>query len=335
VPEATTTAVVTLLSDVAEKALSAHSKKTGGEHVESAYAVIHSPWTRSKTIRAETQFPHEIKIDKAVLAEIAQSALQSDTEYDHAKILEAGIVRLELNGYPTQNPIGKRAQHIAASALLSECEPAIREGVGQSLAKVFACPPPTLRSDTRALLSVIRESSALPKESLIINMTHEATNTLVVRKGVVADTALVKEGSASIVRRIAGERLPAEVFTLIRLMGLDACEDNACETIRTAIAKAEPELVKSFGDTFARLSGSRRLPNRMFLISHPDLEPWLIHFFGRIDFAPFTAMTRPFTPLPLSLETLKELVAFEGNSTPDISLGIAAALVNMEETAAQ
>ncbi|MBI2610399.1 hypothetical protein HYW60_00470 [Candidatus Kaiserbacteria bacterium] len=329
--EATATGVISLLEETATKVLATYAGAAERpKHVEAAYAVIHSPWTRSKTIRATLQLPEELRIERGMISNLAQEALQADAEYQHDKVLEAGVIRVELNGYPTLKPVGKRAHHVAASALLSECDPRIRAGVAEVLAKVFACPPPTLRSDTRALLSVTRESSTLPKEALIVNMTYEATNIVVVRKGIIAETALVAEGIGSILRRIAGEKMPEETLALIRLLALDQCDSDACEATKAAIARAEPELARIFGETFGHLSASRRLPNRLVLVAHEDLAGWLSRFFDRIDFAPFTVTTRPFLPVPLSLESIKELAVFE-NASGDVSLGIAAALVNMEE----
>ncbi len=97
------------------------------------------------------------------------------------------------------------------------------------------------------------------------------------------------------------------------------------------MAKTEPGVVKAFGELFGTLSAARRLPNRLLLLTHEDLSPWLSRFFNRIDFAQFTVTTRPFIPTPLSMETLKDLVFFGEGTTPDVSLGIATALVNMEE----
>ncbi len=332
--EASISGTISLLGETAQKVLAKYGESARDKrHVGSAYAIIHSPWTRSKTVRAETQLKGETKIEKNMLDSLARQALETDTEYDHGKILEAGIIRVELNGYPTLKPVGKHAHHIAVSALLSECEPKIREGVAGALARVFACPPPTLRSDTRALLSVTRESVSLPKESLIVNMTYEATNTIVVRKGIITETALVLEGGSSIVRRIGGQMLPEETMTRIRLLALDQCEAEACEATKAAIANAEPEIVKAFGERLGRLSAARRLPNRLLLLAHGDLSPWLVRFFSRIDFAQFTVTTRPFSPAPLSMDTLKGLVAFEKDVVPDVPLGIGSALVNMEEHA--
>ncbi len=333
--EAVANGVVSLLSETAQKTLDSYAKATKKvKHVSSAYAVIHSPWTRSKTIRVASTFPQETRIEKAMIDNLARQALEADTEYDRNKILEGSVIRIELNGYPTLHPVGKKGHHLAAYALLSECEPQIREGVSGALARVFACPPPILRSDTRALLTVIRESASLPKESLIVNMGAEASNIVVVRKGVVTETTLVQEGIHSIVRRIAGEKMPEETRSLIRLLALDQCEAEACGAIQEAIARAEPDLAKTFGDVFAKLSATRRLPNSLMLLTHKDLGPWLAKFFTRIDFAQFTLTTRPFVPDVLTPEDLSGLITFdEHNASSDVGLGIAAALVNMEKHA--
>ncbi|MBI4093659.1 hypothetical protein HY417_01735 [Candidatus Kaiserbacteria bacterium] len=327
--EATISGIVSLLEDTAEKVLKMYREKTKGtKHVDAACAVIHAPWVRSKTVRAETRLRDASRIEQEMIATLAREALRGETDFKKDAVLEAGIIRVELNGYPTLQPVGKYATHIAASALLSECEPRVREGIVETLTKVFACPPPSLRSDTRALLFVTRESSALPKEALIINMAHEATNVIIVRKGIVAETALVAEGVHTIVKRIAGDKMPEETLTLIRLLALDQCDTDACEAIRASIASAEPQLAKAFGETFIQLSATRRLPNKLVLLSHEDLAPWLLHFFSRLDFAQFTVTTRPFTPTTLSIDSIKELVSFE--NAPDISLGIASALVPLE-----
>lgn len=324
--DATSAAIVSLTAETAEKALAAY-----GGNVPAAYAIIHSPWSRSKTARAEKTLEADTKLDKNTIGALAHSALESEPGLDRENTIEAGIIRVELNGYPTEKPLGKRAHNLAASVLITTCDKKVKDGVSAALSRVFSCPPPKLRSDTRALLSVIRESSLLPKESLILNMTYEATNTLVVRKGVVTETAFIPEGSSSIVRRIGGDKLPEETMTLIRLLALDQCEDAACEATRAAMAKVESDIVKEFGEMFGRLSAARRLPNRLLLLTHDELSPWLVRFFSRIDFAQFTVTTRPFMPSPLSLEALKELVVSESPSARDVSLGIAAALVNMEE----
>jgi hypothetical protein len=335
-PDAATVASITsLLTETARKALDAYSKDAKNErHVSKTYAIIHAPWTRSKTVRAATEFPKETRVEKKMIAALAKQALQAETEYNREKILEASVVRVQLNGYATKEPVGKTAKRIEVFTLISECEPSIKNSISDALVKSFACPPATLRSDTRALLFVLREDPTLPKETLVVNMTSEATNMIVMRKGVVTDATLAQEGSNPIVRRIAGTMMPEETLSLIRLLILDQCEAEACKEIQERMAKTEPELVKTFGEALSTLSASRRLPNTLELLTHEDLAPWLSRLFSRIDFAQFTVTTRPFSPNTLTLKDLSETITFEEHVQPDLGLGMGAALVNMEEQAA-
>ncbi|MBI4133275.1 hypothetical protein HY478_01540 [Candidatus Uhrbacteria bacterium] len=299
-------------------------------HVEAGYAVIRAPWARSKTIRAESRFPDDTKIEGSMIRDIAARTLETDTEFERSKVMETSVVRVELNGYPTSRPEGKKAKRIAVCVLLSECNPTIAKGVPEIMSRVFACPPPTLRSGTRALLGVLGASNHLPKECFVVDMTSEGTSMLAVRKGIAAESASLSEGISSIVRRIAGGKMPEETLTMIRLLANDQCETESCEALSSAIAKTEPELVKMFGDAVGALAQARRLPNALILIAHDDLLPWLSHFFSRIDFAPFTITTRPFVPNALRIADLQSVISVERVPALDSNLAIAGALVNIE-----
>ncbi|OGG79222.1 hypothetical protein A3A39_04875 [Candidatus Kaiserbacteria bacterium RIFCSPLOWO2_01_FULL_54_13] len=331
-PEATVAGVVAQLEDAAQKTLSRYAarKDKPSPHVSGAYAVIRPPWSHSKTIQAVSEFPQETRIEGQMISVLAEEALKGDTGLDSASVFETSVVRVQLNGYPTARPKGKRAHHIEVSLLVSDCNPSIRAGVVETLQKVFACPPPTLRSGTRALLSVLRESTLLPKECLVVNMTSQGTSMIAVRKGVVVETARVPEGSRSILKRVAGEKMPEETLTLMRLLALDQCETDACDAIKTALVGAEPELVKVFGETMGKMSAARRLPNPLILSAHDDIAPWLGRFLSRIDFAQFTMTTRPFSARALTRHDLEGLVTSDETQKADTGLFVAGALVALE-----
>ncbi len=334
---ASASGVLAELGKAAEKALATYSEKFKGKeplHVEKAYAILRVPWAHSKTIRAESIFPEEAVVEAKTISALAEEALKQDTEFDHSKTLEANVIRVELNGYPTGKPEGKRAKRITVSALLSECEPAIRQGAGEALQRTFSCPPPTLRSGVRAILAVLKENNLLQKDCVIISMTTHATNAIVVRKGVVNEIATVPEGSSTILKRIAEGKLPEETLTLMRLLAHDQCEGEACDAIRASIARVEPDLVKSFGSAFEKMATVRRIPNAFLLSGPEDLAEWLLHFFSRIDFAPFTVTTRPLSGKLVDHTELAPLATFEHGVAEDPGLAVASALVNIEEKGA-
>src|SRR3989338_3517486 len=252
--QANVSGVLSQLEAAAQKALAQYAALKNKEvpHVSAAYAVIRAPWSTSRTVRAASEFPQETRIEEHMISALAQEALKKDTS--SANVFETSVVRVELNGYPTAQPKDKHAHHIAVSLLVSDCEPSIRSGVSEALSKVFACPPPILRSGTRALLTTLRESALLPKECFVVNMTSQGTSLIAVRKGVVTDTGTVAEGSRTILKRIAGEKMPEETLALIRMLALDQCETEACEATKSALGKVEPELVKVFGEAMSKMS---------------------------------------------------------------------------------
>ena len=303
----------------------------GSVRVSNVYVVVRGPWTHSKAIRVSSQFPEEQRIEGSMIAELAQQALGKETEFDHANIMEASIMRLELNGYPTANPEGKLAHSLSVAVLLSDLDPRVRAAISEALSKVFALPDLMMRSGLRALISTLRESSALPKECVLIDMTSEATHIVAIRKGVPAETAVVPEGKRSILKRVAADKMPEEILGLIRMLESDKCDPATCETIKSSLAKAEPDLARGFGETMSKLAAARRLPNSLIITAHEDILPWMSRFFSRIDFAQFTTTLRPFEPRVLTPQHFSELVTPSPGVSVDLGLLLASALVNIEE----
>jgi len=328
--EATIAGISAKLAEAAQKAMASLTSK-GSVRVSNVYVVVRGPWTHSKAIRVSSQFPEEQRIEGSMIAELAQQALGKETEFDHANIMEASIMRLELNGYPTANPEGKLAHSLSVAVLLSDLDPRVRAAISEALSKVFALPDLMMRSGLRALISTLRESSALPKECVLIDMTSEATHIVAIRKGVPAETAVVPEGKRSILKRVAADKMPEEILGLIRMLESDKCDPATCETIKSSLAKAEPDLARGFGETMSKLAAARRLPNSLIITAHEDILPWMSRFFSRIDFAQFTTTLRPFEPRVLTSQHFSELVTPSPGVSVDLGLLLASALVNIEE----
>src|SRR3989344_6969762 len=331
-PEANLSGILGKVGEVAQKALTVHAEKSRAHatHVSRVYAVVRAPWTRSKTMRAEHAFDADTRIDKSVISALAKQALEEDKDLDHTKIFEASVVRVELNGYPTARPEGKHAKHIAVSVLLSESDGSVRSGVTETLSRVFACPPPTLRSGTRALLTVLKENDVLKKYCFVVDIGAQATSLVTIRKDVATDIVHVPEGSSTILKRIAGEKMPEETLTMMRMLAHGQCDKDACDAITQALAHAETDLVRIFGEAMAKMATSRRLPNDLILFAPADLTDWLVQFFSRLDFAQFTITTRPFSPRVESGKGLTGSLTFATDADADSDLSIASALVNTE-----
>lgn len=297
--------------------------------VKASYGIIHTPWIQARAFRQEVSFDKESVVKEPMITEAARQAAAS---FGAPALIESSVIRVELNGYPTPHPAGKRASRLAVTVLLSAGEPAIVRAIGEALQGTFGLQP-QLRSDALMLLSIASPSIERHRDMLVVHMSGSATLVLVLRKGVPSGQAVVNEGVRSIIRRIStGGAGGDHALSLVRMISRDACTDEGCATVEDALARAEPELTKSFGETLAELAKERKLPTDLVLIAHPDLGPWLARFFARIDFSQFTLTSRPFSVEVMTLEELHAEEVWRSSSSEDIALATATAFVNREES---
>ncbi len=331
--EQTQSAVLALLGEACEKTLEVHARMYAQKIVpaiSSSYAILRAPWVRSEFAGAQVEYETDQRITGETMDELAREALANETELNHQALFEAGVVSVGLNGYATKKPIEKSAHTVSVTALISECEPDFRTKVTESLQRSFPSAKPNLRSSTRALLSSLQESGVPPRDRVVIDVESEATNCVVMRDGVVAENFLVPEGTRTILNRIS-TGMPEETLSLMRMMSRGTCNSPACDKMNESLARAEPELVKIFGDALGRLVSVRRLPNELVLIAEPELSQWFSVFFSRIDFCQFTTTTRPFTPTILNSEGIRGFADTDTAGAIDAGLALAVNLVNTEE----
>ncbi|HUO55987.1 MAG TPA: hypothetical protein VMU27_00925 [Candidatus Paceibacterota bacterium] len=332
--EAAARGIVTALGQVAEKILAKHSSNDHKHmRIAGVYAVVHAPWALSKVVQARSSFSEESRITNGMINALAQQTIANSKELDKSNLMESAVVRVELNGYPTSSPIGKTAHELSLAILVSQCDPQVKTGAEEALGRSFPGFKPVFRSAERTLMSVLR---ALPKSTedyVLLDMQEEASDIIAVRGGLTVAQAVVHEGTHTILKRLFEKGLPEESLSLIRMLERDECSTEACEAIKTAMAKTEIELSKTFGDTFIQIAVPLRLPADLILIAQADLTPWLSRFFTRIDFTQCTVTAQPFSVHGLTSENLAPFAVYETDGTGDIGFVVAGALVNIEENA--
>ncbi len=302
-------------------------KEVAGRFVpESVHVVVHAPWSRFQTFSGSVMFEKERPITKALIDETARNTLANLKEKD----VEAGVMRVFLNGYPTARPIGKRAQELETIVFGGTIEPGVRSALEHVIGTYFPGRAPIFRTGARVLLSVIHEHMPNVHRFVVLSV-RGTTECMVVRHESETQYGTAGEGLGTILRRMAPQGLPEETLSLIKMAESDVCSTDACTAIKDAVARAEPELVHAYGEMFSALANVRRLPNDLLLFAPYELVPWLSHFFTRIDFSQFTATTQPFSVSVITTEELEGLVSFETGVAPDPTLAIATAAVHMFE----
>jgi len=327
-PDHSASAVAQLLGDSLEKVVTAHAADPKAPAIVGSYAVVRSPWIRFRTAQAEEEYESPTTITAPIIAELTKKALQQPSDIDSANRLESGVMHVYLNGYATGSPMGKRVTRAAVTAYESSIVPDAKRIVSEALLKTLPGREPVLRSSTSALLGVAAEYMPETQRSVLIDVGSSTTQCAVVLRESVTQTAMLSEGLATILTKIGDGKFPEQTLTQLRMLATDTCATDACKSLKDALARLEPELAKTFGEVFAKLSTERRLPNTVLLSAPAELSSWMAGFFSRIDFSQFTATLQPFTVELLTAEHISEGVEWVGIQ-PDTGLGIAAAYVNI------
>ena len=332
----TTVQIIVALADAAHKAHAAY-QKTMNAPVRALYVIVRGPWAQTSIFEGKESFDHDTKITESVLDAIGQKAVVSQ-ESDNESSFEKTIVKVELNGYPTATPLRKEARFLRLAVLESRVYSDFKSAAEHTLGVAFPGTPAAWRSHTRALLALLslvapRLAVSSPhidaRNCFVVDVSSTATSLITIRKDVAVAQEELALGSVSVAQKIAGDNLPEETLALLQTLESDACSTQECERLTKALALAEPEFTRTFGEVFAKMAAQRRLPNTLFLIAHENLLPWLSQFFARIDFAPFSTTTLPFSVVPLTAKDLGHEVISAG-TFDDTSLAIACALVHTE-----
>lgn len=317
------------IQEAGKAALDAYTKDGHRAPIGSVYIVVHAPWATTQTVRMGEKYGSEEVIRDSMVARLAQEALKSAPKLERSRLLEASVLRVQLNGYSTAEPAGKHAHAIDTVSLVSECDPEVRAAISAGVGQVFPVAKPAWRSGIRSLMMLARESAVPSRHYLIVDMGVDTTHVVSVR-GAAFEQRVIPEGVRTILSRIAGGKLPEDVLTSLRMLERDACSTEECEAVQKALALAEPELVRIFAEPIGQMAATRRAANDLLLVTHPDLEPWLRRLFSRIDFSQFTVTTLPFTVCAPSSMHMDRWISGE---IADDSLAIASALVPLEAAA--
>ncbi|OGG59998.1 hypothetical protein A2765_00845 [Candidatus Kaiserbacteria bacterium RIFCSPHIGHO2_01_FULL_56_24] len=332
-PEQSAAAILQLLETTIGKLMSADSgKKSNPPHA--LHVILRAPWTRFRTTQAEESFSEPRAITKDLIAQLAKKALAAPSELDRGNISEAGVMQVFLNGYPTGEPLGKRAKSIGLVAFESDIDAAMKTGIISVLGKAFPGRTPVIRSGMRAILTVMQEHLPDVHRFLLLDIGGSVSSCAIIRKESMTQYGAAPEGLSTILKRVAPSGLPEETLSMLRMLATDACSTTACQSLKDSLARAEPDLVRAFGEVFAKLAATRRLPNAALLSAPAELTPWLQGFFSRIDFSQFTATTQPLSVETLSPEHMLDTVHWTPGISPDTGIGISASSVNILEQSA-
>lgn len=307
-------------------ASAAPSLKAAGTHVSEVRVVLRAPWAQSRIVAAKAASEKDMLIKATHVAKLLDTALAS-ASIDRAQLFEAQPLSVFLNGYPTLHPEGRRAHTVDLYAIASAADPGAGTSIQEAVHRGFPAARVTFISAARVNAQLLPKLE-VPSDCVVVDFGVQATQLSVLRGGILAGERIVLDGLASVIAKVHGARPPEEMRSLFRMLARDACADEACTALQQALSAGEPEMVKLYAESFAAFAEVKRLPQTLVLLAHPDVAPWLEHFFGRIDFTQFTSGSMPFTVRVIQSDECSGMLGGDLTLDPALALTAAHATLN-------
>ncbi len=216
------------LYQIFEKTAAALKKRMpeARKKLDSAIIVFSSPYCVSQTKIVRFQKEKPFQITKDFLDEIVkgeQELFKNKWQNDHqcpeknnacpeaweiigkanVEIIEHEIMKINLNGYPVKQPLGKYAQKAELFLYISLGIKEIEEKLHESIRHIFGETKVCLNSFPFVAFNVLKSMMDIERGLLLIDIGGEITDLTVIRNGILEETISFPLGENFLIRRIA------------------------------------------------------------------------------------------------------------------------------------
>jgi cell division ATPase FtsA len=305
-----------------------HAKKIRNVHV-----IFASPWfsstSKSISIKKDAPFTVTSKALDAITEDFLEKFLNAkdDTSSDrvstanplakNATIIEKSTSHIRLNGYETNEPLGKVAKTLDLTMYISSVPSVLHEKVESEIYTIIHPKQTHFHSLPLTAWNVINKLFSPKDDFVFIDIGSEVTDLLITKQGIIQTIISFPIGQNHLLRKAAihFDTEPELASSMVNLYATDTAEDSTKEKVKILVdAFAEEWILKLISSIQGKNNEHGYLPKKSFFISEQNLLS---------IFSDIIKKQIPNT-VGLSRENLSDFVSFEGNSTPNTFIAIGA-----------
>lgn len=333
--------MLTTLRAVAEKLCSQGlpkllEAKGGCLGVDFVAVFIGAPWASVRVVTKNIETNESLVITQKWMGETLRSILESQTapEGGPACFLEQSIIRVLLNGYPTSEPSGKRANRVDIVALEAHMSEKIALSMKEVLEKAFHKNEVSLRSALLASFTTIRDHFESEDNFILMNVGSDITEIALVREDALSGTSILPRGARTLIESAATEfkTVPEEAGARLRLHAEGKLVESS-KKLQGVLASLEKDWQQSLDKSLGELKALRGLPHTLFLLVSPEIAPWFSKLLRSPASSLHTLTREPFRVVELHGEELLKHHNVNAEVMPDAPLSIETLFLSrLEET---
>lgn len=296
--------------------------------IDSAFVLVSSPWYISETSVVKMKEQKPFLITENLLLSSKENIVKAyrDAHEVDVAVLEQKIINIQLNGYPTNNPIKKKAETLDMTLFTSFARKTSLDQIKDTVDSYFHVKKIDVHSQSLVSFTVISDTWHDMSQYIIADVTSQLTELVCVRKGSLSEAYSFPKGKQFLVKSIADNmKVATEVAeSLLKMRNDGIIEADLKQKLDISLENAKKEWLKSFADSLAVLSASSSLPSSFFLFAPKDVVNIFSDYILCEEYQQFSFAEGKFNVKAIGVGDLLPYCKIENGASSDLSLMIGA-----------
>ena len=185
---------------------------------------------------------------------------------------------VSLNGYPIEDPIGKRSRSVEMHMAISLSPKLCLEKIRKILSNTFHHIPVSFASFSICSYLAVRERYVTPDSYLLLDIGGEVTDVAIITKGILKASLSFPFGKRTFFKYIC-TKLDIELRDAVELFNLFSTNTLA-ERRRKKVEPLFKSIENSWGEAFRQCIGTLphtlTLPGTIFVTADQDIRNWFV-----------------------------------------------------------
>lgn len=296
--------------------------------IENAFVLVSSPWYISETSVVKMREQKPFTITDTLLSNARENIVKAyrDAHQVDVTILEQKIINVMLNGYPTNDPLKKKAETLDMTIFTSFARKSSVDQIRDIIDTNFHAKDIFIHSQSLVSFTVISDTWHELTQYIIADVTSQLTELVAVRKGTLSEAYSFPKGKQFLIKTIADSlRVSSEVAeSLLHMKNDGKIEEELDKKLTDALQIAKKDWLKSFSDSLVVMSASSSLPSTFFLFAPKDVVHIFSEYITNEEYQQFSFAEGKFQVKNIGVPDLLPYCKIENGAVGDLSLMIGA-----------
>lgn len=268
-------AALTSLEEVVKEIHEKGYKPNHWDSVDDVHVYLAAPWCFPSISTVHKSGEKPMVVTKKEIRDIIDDLRKKgEAEHEGTHIIESEVLDVRLNGYSVDNPFGKEANAYTIDVFSSRVRGDTTENIERKISARFSTENIHFHSSTLALYTTVRGVFTDGESHLIMDISGDMTEVLLVRDEVLVEVGSIPIGTHDIPRSVAETYKTTAEEALSRVQiardGKSASEDIKMNAAAEKLLTKWKESLITLLDQFEHSTG---IPHKIFYTVDVDMRP--------------------------------------------------------------